>query len=250
MDFQLSRQSLVKNICRNTFTGFFASLVFSLPAQADMTLSRMIVDFQSETLHHQDVTVFNGDQGNLYVTVNVFEILNPGTAQEKRVPVQDMKNIPLVATPKKLIVPGNSQKNVRLVSLEESVSKDRIFRVNFSPALGKLKARTSGIRILAAYDNLVIIRPEKPVIDITTERKSGRIVFQNKGNSNAILQNGYQCHPEKKKQCEKLPNRRLYAGNTWELKTPFSGPVYYEVDDGSGVKNRTFGAADKKLTSR
>ena len=251
MEFQLGRRLFFRNNLRNIFTGFIASVAFtSISVQADMTLNRMIVDFQPDVAPHQDITVFNGDQSNLYVTVKVFEIVNPGTAQEKRVPLQDLKNVPLVATPKKLIIPGNSQKNVRLVSLEESVSKDRIFRVNFSPAIGKLKAKKSGIRILAAYDNLVIVRPENPVASIVTEHQPGRIIFQNKGNSNAILQNGYQCHPEKKKECEKLPNRRLYAGNTWELKTPFSGPVFYEVDDGNGVKIQTFGTAIKNLTSR
>ena len=250
MALQLGRHLRFKNRLQSTVTGFVASLLYVTPISADMTLSRMIVDFQPDTAHHQDITVFNAEKNNLYVNVSVFEILNPGTDKEQRVPVQGTKNIPLVATPKKLIVPGNSQKNVRLVSLEESVAKDRIFRVNFSPAVGKLKAKTTGIRILAAYDNLVIVRPDKPFADIVTERKSGQIVFENKGNSNAILQNGYQCHPVKKKECEKLPNRRLYAGNTWKLKTPFSGPVHYEVDDGNGVKKQAFGAENKKLTAK
>ena len=209
-------------------------------AQADMSIDRLIVNFQPESAHHQDVKVFNKGNNNLYVNVNVLEVLNPGTEKEQRVPVKDVKKLSLIATPKKMIVPSNSHKNVRLVLLEDAGKTDRIFRVSYSPALGKLKAKTSGIKILVAYQSLVIIRPNNPVAHITAERKGDKIIFRNSGNTNAILQNGQQCHPKDKNKCEVLSGRRLYAGNTWEFKPPYSGPVTFEVDDGKGVKTQTF----------
>ena len=167
--------------------------------------------------------------------------MNPGTEKEERIPVQDLKKRSLIATPKKLIIPANSKKTVRLVSLDEADKTDRIFRVDFSPALGKLKAKSSGIKVLIAYQSLVIIRPAKPVATITAQRKGDVIVFRNIGNTNAILQNGTQCDPKDKTQCQPLTNHRLYAGNIWELKTPYSGPVTFEMDDGVNVITRSFG---------
>lgn len=220
-------------------------------AQADMSLSRMIVDFKADDAHHQDIQIFNKDKDNTYVNINVVEVLNPGSDKEERVPVQDLKTLSLVVTPKKLIVPGNSQKTVRLVTLEDAGKTDRIFRVDFSPAVGKLKAKTSGIKLLVAYQALVIIRPDKPMVNVSAERKGKIIVFRNTGNTNALLQNGSQCNPANTKECKTLSARRLYAGNSWELELPYNAPVSFEVDDGQKVTSRTFGNTNsKKLVSR
>ena len=214
-------------------------------AQAEMSLDRLILDFQPGDSHHKDIQVFNNDKKNLYVNVSVSEVLEPGTEHEKRILVKDLEKRPLVATPQKLIVSGNSQKNVRLVSLEDAGKTDRIFRVNFSPALGELKAKASGIKILIAYQALIIVRANTPVAKVVAERKGNKIVFKNTGNTNVILQNGSQCNPEAIKECEKLNTRRLYAGNVWELTMPFNAPVTYDLDDGVKVITQTFGVIKK-----
>lgn len=212
----------------------------NLNQHSGMNLSRMIVDFKPDEAYHQDLQVFNQGKNNLYVNVDVVEVQNPGSEQEKRVATKDLKTLTLVATPKKLIIPGSSQKNVRLVNLVEAGKTDRIYRVSFSPAVGKLKAKTSGIKILIAYQALVIVRPNQPVADVVAERKGKRIIFRNTGNTNVILQNGMQCDPKDKSQCKQLETRRLYAGNVWEFTLPFSGPVTFELDDGMKVKTKTF----------
>ena len=53
-------------------------------------------------------------QANMSLDRMVVEVLQPGTTQEKRIPLKDVKNISLVARPQKLIVPGNSRKAVCL----------------------------------------------------------------------------------------------------------------------------------------
>lgn len=209
-------------------------------AQAEMRLDRIILDFQPGDSHHKDIQVFNTDERNLYVTINVSEVLSPGTEQETREPLKDLKNVALVVTPQKIIVPGNSQKSVRLVTLEDAGKTDRIFRVNFSPVVGQLKSKTSGIKLLIAYQALIIVRAGNPVANVVAERKGNTILFKNTGNTNVILQNGSQCNPENNKQCEQLDTRRLYAGNVWELTLPYNGPVTFEMDDGVDVKTQTF----------
>ena len=236
------------NAC-NIITLFLTLILISGFVQAEMTLDRLIVDFQSDSSHHQDIKVFNQSASNLYVNVSVLEVLNPGTKQEQRVVVKDIKKLSLIATPEKLIVPGNSRKNVRLVALEEPGKQDRIYRVGFTPAVGKLKARVSGIKLLVAYQALVIIRPEKPEALVSAERKGSLIVFRNTGNTNVLLQNGKQCDPIKPKECKELESRRLYAGNEWALKAPYAGPVQYQLSDGNTVSNRSFGGAVKSETA-
>lgn len=234
----------------NLITLFLILVFISGLAQANMSLDRMVVDFRPDDAHHKDVQVFNKDKNNIFVNISVEEVLKPGTPQEQRVPVKDVKKIALVATPQKLIVPGNSQKAVRLVTLEDSGKTDRIFRVTFSPAVGKLKAKTSGIKLLIAYQTLVIVRPDKPVANVIAERKGKKIIFRNTGNTNVMLQNGMQCNPSAKKQCEKFDTQRLYAGNTWELTLPYDAPVTFDLDDGAKVLNRTFGEVKPAITSR
>ena len=206
----------------------------------------MVVDFTHDDEHHQDIQVFNKANDNLYVNVDVVEVLNPGTEQEERVPVKDLKQRSLIVTPNKLIVPGNSKKTVRVVTLAEAEKTDRIFRIDFSPALGKLKARRSAIKILVAYQPLVIIRPSTPVMNIKAVRKGKVITFNNMGNTNALLQNGQQCNPQNITECQQLTNRRLYAGNVWKLDLPYDAPVSFEVNDGQDVTIRTFGEAAAK----
>ena len=201
----------------NLITLFLILLFITGLANANMSLDRMVVDFRPDDAHHKDIQVFNKDKNNIFVNINVVEVLKPGNSDEQRVPVKDAKKIALIATPQKLIVPANSQKAVRLVTLEDAGKTDRVFRVTFSPAVGKLKAKTSGIKLLIAYQALVIVRPNQPVAKIVAERKGKKITLRNTGNTNVMLQNGKQCNPSAKKQCEKFDTRRLYAGNTWGI---------------------------------
>lgn len=219
-------------------------------AQAEMNLDRLQVDFRPDGKHHEDITVFNRDSKNLYVNVTVTEVINPGSKQEKRLEATDTQKISLIATPNRLIIPGGSQKAVRLVNLTETSEKERIYRVDFSPAVGQLKAKTNAIKILVAYQALVIVRPERPVAHVVAERKGKSVTFKNTGNTNVLLQSGTQCQPQKPSNCQDLKTKRLYAGNTWTLTLPFDGPLSYELDDGSKVERKTFGANTLKVTSK
>ncbi|MGI9275391.1 MAG: hypothetical protein ACR2PT_11180 [Endozoicomonas sp.] len=249
MDLSLSLKRLKSHkffrSCYHCTLVFLTIMLTSTPVRAEMTLDRLIVDFDTPSRHHEDIQVFNQGENNLYVNVSLEEVINPGTDREERAMVKDVLKRSLVVSPSQLIVPANSRKNVRILTLEEATEKDRIFRIGFTPALGKLKAKTSGIKLLLAYQALVILRPEKPVASVDAERKGEFIVFRNKGNTNVLLQNGKQCDPQAPKQCQELQTRRLYAGNEWQLKTPFSGPVTYDLDDGNKVQSRTFGERKK-----
>ena len=224
---------------------FALMIIASNPVHADMSLDRLIVDFNNNSRHYEDIQVFNQGDKELYVNVSVAEVLSPGSDKEKRVSVNGVVKRPLVVSPSRLVIPANSRKSVRILTMEEASGNDRIFRVDFSPALGKLKAKASGIKLLVAYQALVMVRPENPVVDIKTSRQGEFLVFRNQGNTNVLLQNGRQCNPQSPKDCQELKTRRLYAGNEWRLQTPFNGPVTYDLDFGDRVETRTFGGNTK-----
>ena len=75
----------------NVLALFLTLILITGFAQADMSLSRMVVDFNPDDAHHQDIQIFNKDKNNIYVHVNVVEVLKPGTDKEERVPVKDLK---------------------------------------------------------------------------------------------------------------------------------------------------------------
>lgn len=225
----------------NVLVLFLTLILITGFAQAEMRVIPLFVDFAHDDAYSKDVEVFNKGEHPIYVKVEVREVKNPGTEQEKRLPVQKLSDKALVAVPEKLTIPGNSKKNVRLTSLGTATSKDTVYRISYTPAYGQLKAKSTGIKILVAYEGLVVIRPPKPVAHIEAERKGDTIVFRNTGNTNAILERGSQCDPQNKAKCESLTTRRLYAGNVWEYKLPFSGPVTYEVNNGVRAETRVFG---------
>lgn len=224
-------------------------------AQAEIKLDKLIFDFKPGKAHHDDLRVLNKhEKNNLYVNVEIREVIHPGTDKEQRVLLEGIKNLPLVITPNKMVVPPGGKKNVRVVVLADAGKVDRIFRADFTPAEGPLKAKASGIKLILAYQILVIVRPEKPVGTVTSERKGDQVLFRNTGNTNVYLKSGRQCNPKDKKDCRELDPRRLYAGNEWLMKPPFPGAFTYDLDDGNQVVTRTFGdqpgAAEKKQSGR
>ena len=97
----MSIKRLVSGTC------LLATLIASSQALATMSLDRMIVYFKPNQLPRQDVVVSNPDKENLYLQTEVYNVVNPGTQQEERIRVTDPKDIKLLATPGKAIIPPN-----------------------------------------------------------------------------------------------------------------------------------------------
>lgn len=206
-------------------------------AKAGIFVDRSIVTFEEGGTSRQDVRISNDDTENpAYIQMEVLEVEAPGTKREKQVHVTDPEKATLLATPEKAIIPPEGQKLVRIVNLAPREEEERIYRVNVTPILPPLSEKEEGniVRVVVAYQLLVIVTPETPEVNWTARRNGKRLTFTNTGNTNVLLHTGRQCASPGSDDCKELATHRLYAGNSWVQDLPFDQPVEYMVKSLSG----------------
>ena len=212
--------------------------LFGVSLNAEMYVDRSIVIFESGGAQREDVKVSNTGEEVIYIQVEVFSVLNPGTPEEERIQVTDPKELKLIATPNKMVIPAGGQKMIRIVNLEPNNTTERVHRINVTPIVAPLSDATSQLRIVVAYQILTIIQPASPNAELLASRSGQVVKFENQGNSNILLSEGRQCNPGDSTACEDLPSRRLYAGNSWDLELPFDAPLAYSVRTFGGIKKQ------------
>ncbi len=212
--------------------------LFATTAQAEMFVDRSIVIFEPGGQPRQDVEVSNTGDEVLYVQVDVLRVSKPGAPDEVREKVDNPQDLKLLATPSKLIIPPGSRKLVRIVNLQTSNDEERVYRINVTPIVPPLQEESSQLRIVVAYQILTIVQPNDPETNLAVTRDGKVIRFSNSGNTNVLLSDGQQCQGED--NCQELPSRRLYSGNSWEHTLPFDAPVSYSVRTFDGIKQEVF----------
>lgn len=212
--------------------------IHTSPAAATMSVSQVIVEFSKPGQRRADVEVQNRGRERMYVLVSPAMIANPGTSSERRVKVADPGKLGLLVTPQRMILEPGQRKLVRFAMLAPPQGKDRIFRVTIKPVVGKLRTRQTAVKIVVGYDLLVMQRPTKAQATVTGQRKGRWLTVRNTGNTNALLFDGKQCRGTK--NCKRLPARRIYAGASWKVKLPRSGPVNFLVRVGNRTTKKSF----------
>lgn len=177
-----------------------ACMLVSGPANAQLAIDRLWVDLTDKGSTRSDLVVRNESTDIYYITVVASEILNPGTADEERFTVADPEQLGLLVTPNRLIVRPGELRAIRVVSLNRSLSKDRIYRVKINPEIGELsydqnqeEMRGLALKLLAAFDVLVTVRPHSAAPDLVARRVNDSIYFENKGTSNLLMLDGKVC---------------------------------------------------------
>jgi P pilus assembly chaperone PapD len=206
------------------------------PASAQLSVDRLWVDFEPGTPHRADIVVRNESPDRYYITVTPAEIIDPGTDTEKRIEQSDPEQLGLLVTPNRLVIDPGGSRSIRIVSLNQNVPKDRIYRVKVTPQVGDIQAsapeggRGIAIKVLAAYDILVTSRPDKAKAELTATHIGDELIITNAGNSNTLLYEGKACsksgdtktNDDPAAECTDLGARRLYAGNVWKIGVPAS----------------------------
>ena len=210
------------------------------PANAAMQISDAIIFFEPGKPSRHDMTVFNPDDENLYVKVEVYEVKNPGLPNEEKVTITSPEEFSLLITPNKLLVPPNSQKTIRLLSVMPPGETERVYRATVTPVTGKAVATQSGIKLMIAYGVLIFVQPEKPNAELVVTRTGTKFHVKNIGNTNTVLTKGKQCSGTQakgkdieKNDCLELKSKRLYAGEEWTQDLPMDGPVEYTLKTGN-----------------
>ncbi len=207
-------------------------LLVSHSASAGITVDKAIIEFDAGGEYYTDITVTNNETAKAYVGANIFEIENPGLKNEARKPLTDPDKALLIATPARTILEGKQSRPIRLLNLDEDQKQERVYRVMVEPVETRQKSDKHDVQVLVSYELLVIVRPEKPVVKVTSTRKGDTLTFTNAGNTSVFLESGQQCHPDKPKECKTYKGTRLYTGASWELKTDWKTPVTFTLNTG------------------
>jgi len=216
-----------------------AALTCATAAGAEMVLSQVIVDLVPGKPPRDDIEVWNDSKDRMYVAADPFEIRNPGTATEARLPANDPEQSGLLVAPQKLVLEPGERRLVRVAIVGPRPASDRIYRVSIRPVVGVVSAEKSALKVLVGYDALVLVRPDRFTGDVVEERRGTTLTLKNEGNSSQELYEGRQCDAAGK-DCRELPAKRLYAGATWQQILPFDTPVTYKAALGGTVHARTF----------
>ncbi len=222
---------------------FLISILPISPASANMVLSEAILHFEPGKPLRKDIEFENPSSENLYIEITPSVVVEPGTENEKRQPINDPRESGLLVTPNKLVVPPGGRKLVRLVSLKALGEEERVYRVTFKPVVGELETEQIGIKILVGYEVLVLMQPATPEPNLVAKRNGKTLSFMNEGNTNVLLREGKQCPKGSSaddENCESLGGRRLYPGNSWSVELPYNKAVDYQMSIGTKNLVKTF----------
>jgi P pilus assembly chaperone PapD len=172
-----------------------------------------------------NVIVGNSSKNPAYVKVETVAVQEPEKS-EKVVPTSE-----LLASPKTFSIEPNGQRTVRLLLKSPPTDKERVFRVSFIPqdrGFGEEVVQNQDgvktvIKVLTGMGILIFADPLKPVENLSWERVGNKIIFTNTGNVNMYLGDGQSC--SQAGVCSKLPSKRLYATNQFEVISPLENTV-------------------------
>lgn len=195
-----------------------AAVLVCLPcasaANADLKLSQLVVELQSGSAA-RDVELWNDSSDRAFVAVEPREIVSPGTASEADRRDPDPQKLGLLVSPSRVVLEPGQRRLLRVASLSVLGDQERVYRVTVKPVAGVLKSSVaSGIKVMVGYDILVLVRPTRPTVAVTSTRRGTKLALRNDGNSSVELVDGQQCDVEHK-ACSPLRGKRLYAGATW-----------------------------------
>lgn len=239
---KLTSQKMIKHLPLTVLLCF----LFLLPVtsvSANMVLSEAIIHFEPGKPLRKDIEVENPSSENLYIEITPTVVEKPGTESEQRVAINDPRELGLLVTPNKLVIPPGGRKLVRLVSLQPLGEQERVYRVTFKPVVGDLETEQIGVKILVGYEVLVLMQPAAPEPNLIVTRNGKSLSFENQGNTNVLLREGKQCPDgaaDDSESCKRLNGKRLYPGNSWSVDLPYSKAVDYQMSIGTKNSVKTY----------
>jgi P pilus assembly chaperone PapD len=209
------------------------------PAQAEIVLSQVIVDFQPGAAASEDVEVFNAGDERVYVLAEPAEIVSPGLPGEQRVSNPDPEQLGLLVTPQRLVLEPQQRRIVRISAIAPRSERERIYRVMVRPVAGKASAETSALKVLVGYDMLVLVRPSAIQGRVTGVREGRRLTIRNDSNTAYEMFDGTQCDAAGK-DCAPLIATRLYPGASLTQELRHDTVVKYRMTSGASAEEIEF----------
>lgn len=208
------------------------ALAVASPARADMVLSEVIVNLPVGEVR-KEIIVSNTGQDVLFITATLSEVVDPGLPTERRIEHDDPEAAGLIVTPNRVIVQPGQRKTLRIANIGDTPVRDRVYRLLVNPSVGDVGADATMLRVLVAYDVLVVVEPAEPAFELDWTRDGTSLVLTNRGNSNVLLQNGALC-PSGGGECIEVPGRRVYPGATVTIELPAAEGAVNFLASGAG----------------
>lgn len=190
---------MLRSACIPAFL-LLACVLPSEEAKAQLAIDRLWVDLDDERSNRSDLVIRNESEDVYYITVATSEIEKPGTNEEKRTSLADPEKLGLLVTPNRLILRPGELRAIRVVSLNQELPQDRIYRIKINPEIGELSLeqqesenRGLAIKLLAAFDVLVTVRPRGASPELVAIRDGNAIELRNRGSSNLLMLDGKVC---------------------------------------------------------
>lgn len=224
------------------YLGTLLVLLSASFASQAMYIDRAVINFLPGDTQRQDVKVINDKDENLYVKIDVLEVMNPGQDNEKRMPVTNPDAIKLLVTPNRMVVPPKASKYLRIINLDPDNKEEKVYRINVTPVLppaDETKEETK-VRLVIAYQVLVLISPDNPSYALDTERNGKVLSMANSGNSYVVLTGGKQCPKadSKAQDCFNIPPKRIYPSNRYDVDLPYDGPAEISLQGVDGIQKK------------
>ena len=199
--------------------GFLITLIITvvaLPALAQVSVDRAIVNFRRGDRPYHNVVVSNSGTEALYVTVVADEMIRAGFDDEKRGATES-----LLATPKRFSIQPQEQRTIRLVLKKPLQENEQVFRVKLLPQAKEFESegvkkpgeKKTSLKVLFSVGLLVLAEPAKVNAKLSWERSGNQVKLLNEGNVNILFEEVRHCAAEEQ-DCRTLPAVRLYPQNT------------------------------------
>ena len=209
-------------------------------AEAQVTVSSVIMTFQSTGRPVQNVMVGNTAEVPVYVQATVEKVLDPATGGRKSEPSEN-----ILVSPQKFSIEAQGNRAVRLLIRKPPAGDEEVYRVVFTPQDREfgteikktVGGRTASIRVLTGMGVLTFVEPANPRGNLEWDRTSEKIVFSNSGNVHVELGDGSACKGE---SCTPVKRKRVYAGTTYEVAVPGDTRISFVARTGSAGAYENF----------
>lgn len=156
----------------------------------------------------KSVKVTNSSKYTEYVRALVYEIVNPGTPEQREVVVDNSETLSFSVFPRKIILSTGESKSVRLLySRNENVMAEKLYRVRFIPT----SEFSVGVTVKLSYGVLIRVLPLELNYDYRIYN-DGKVDFiENSGNVRVHIKNKCKVDNESKQEF------RLYPGSKFVI---------------------------------
>lgn len=228
------------------YSAAFASPISVYPLAADITANTRF----------QDIQILNTGNTTAYVKITPNLVQNPSSGTPTLTPYQSGDNpqtFGLMVSPLKAAIAANSERGIRIVSLNKAPAKDALYYVVVSPVKAPTTTDVSAdgakinvnVDVGVSYSVKVMVLAANPEPNVSVKVNGNNVSVTNTGNSYMSLRSGQLCD-KSGKNCQSLSEANsyhvVYAGDTWNFTLPHTGVVKF---NGVYAQNKSMAVQSK-----